>query len=135
MANFPGPRQGALILLDIDNFKRINDQFGHLEGDKALKYITALLQSTFRSQDIVGRLGGDEFMVFITGPVQKDTLSKRMENLLSALHSGYQKPLTCSAGIVLIGEGESFSYQSYIAQADKALYKSKQKGKNYYCYA
>lgn len=57
-------REGILILLDVDNFKGINDRFGHLEGDKVLKRVTALLQATFRSDDVIGRLGGDEFIVF-----------------------------------------------------------------------
>ena len=68
-------KEGVLILLDIDNFKTINDQLGHLEGDEALQYITERLKKVFRQEDILGRLGGDEFMVFLKGNVQKEDIS------------------------------------------------------------
>ena len=58
---------GALILLDIDDFKKINDRYGHLKGDETLKALTDILKHTFRSQDLIGRLGGDEFLVFVKG--------------------------------------------------------------------
>lgn len=130
-------RCGAMVLLDIDDFKAINDHYGHLEGDEALKHVTALLRSTFRSQDLVGRLGGDEFMVFIKGVVQKSTLNRRMDQLFSALRENETLPLTCSAGIALVNSqsSSSFSYETCIYRADKALYESKQLGKNLYCYA
>ena len=84
MAAEPG-REGILILLDVDNFKGINDRFGHLEGDKVLKRVTALLQTTFRSDDVIGRLGGDEFIVFIRSGMQRDILEKRMQMLVGPL--------------------------------------------------
>lgn len=59
---------GVLLILDIDNFKQINDKMGHLEGDKALQTVARALTATFRHEDIVGRLGGDEFLVFIRSP-------------------------------------------------------------------
>lgn len=71
---------GILMLLDIDNFKRINDQHGHLEGDKALKLVAKTLLSTFRQEDTVGRLGGDEFLVYIRGDIPRPIVENRLKN-------------------------------------------------------
>ena len=134
MSGGPEPRRGALILLDIDNFKDINDRFGHPAGDAALKRLTGLLKSTFRSRDIIGRLGGDEFMVFLKGPIRRDILDQRMDALLAALWADREMPLSCSAG-VCFAQGENFSYTDCLLRADMALYRSKQVGKSRYCYA
>lgn len=127
-------RQGIMILLDVDNFKRINDRFGHLEGDRALRRVTELLKSVFRSDDLIGRLGGDEFMVFIKGGIQRAALEERVQSFLSALQKDESEPITCSAGIAFVS-GESFSFEESICQADMALYKSKKMGKNHFCYS
>ena len=127
-------QEGVLILLDVDNFKRINDQFGHLEGDKALKRVTELLKSVFRSDDLIGRLGGDEFMVFIKGSIQRGVLESRVQSFLAALQKDEKEPITCSAGITFV-RAEGFSFEESICQADMALYKSKQMGKNHFCYS
>lgn len=127
-------RKGVLILLDVDNFKRINDRFGHLEGDKALKRVTDLLKSVFRSGDLIGRLGGDEFMVFIKGSIQQEVLENRVQSFLAALQKDEKEPITCSAGITFV-HAEGFSFEESICQADMALYKSKQMGKNHFCYS
>ena len=127
-------RQGIMILLDVDNFKRINDRFGHLEGDRALRRVTELLKSVFRSDDLIGRLGGDEFMVFIKGGIQRAALEERVQSFLSALQKDGSEPITCSAGIAFVS-GENFSFEESICQADMALYKSKKMGKNHFCYS
>lgn len=126
--------QGALILLDIDNFKHINDCFGHPAGDEALKRVTQLLRKTFRSQDLIGRLGGDEFMVFLKDAIQKEILDRRMDTLFAALASDRKIPITCSAGICFADRSD-FSYSNCLLRADMALYHSKQVGKSRYCYA
>ena len=122
-------RQGALVMLDIDNFKAINDQFGHLEGDKALCLVTALLQSTFREQDIVGRMGGDEFLVFLTGTPPRHILDRRIAQFFEALRSSQHLTITCSIGVTFV-TSQGFSYQEAVRQADVALYQSKRNGKN-----
>lgn len=127
-------KEGVLILLDIDNFKTINDQLGHLEGDEALQYITERLKKVFRQEDILGRLGGDEFMVFLKGNVQKEVLNQRMDDLYYALEAYSKFPITCSAGIAYV-QREQFSYQESLLRADMALYQSKQGGKCNYTYA
>lgn len=123
-------RPTILLLLDIDNFKLINDQFGHLEGDKALRHVTSLLKNIFRSEDLVGRLGGDEFMVFLKGTVQRSVLEQRMAEFFSALRKNVALSITCSVGATFV-KGYGFSYEESLQQADKALYESKQTGKNH----
>lgn len=127
-------RGGILILVDVDNFKQVNDQFGHLEGDRTLRQVTVLLQHAFRSNDLVGRLGGDEFMVFIKGTIQRNTLESRLQTFMNALWEHHEGHVTCSIGITFV-DTQEFSFEASMRQADLALYQSKQIGKNRYCYA
>ncbi len=126
---------GAMIMLDLDNFKAINDNFGHLKGDEALKQLTQVLKHTFRSQDIIARWGGDEFIIFVKDVTSKEILDGRMKQFFTRLTSvPIDVPLTCSAGIHLI-KTLPFDYRSELEKVDAALYCSKNKGKNQYCYS
>lgn len=127
-------REGVLILVDVDDFKRINDRFGHMEGDKALKRVTTLLKNVFRNDDLIGRLGGDEFMVFLKGTIQRSVLEKRLQAFMDALLEDEKEPITCSAGIMYV-KSIGFSFDESVCQADMALYKSKRTGKNNFCYS
>lgn len=124
---------GALILLDVDNFKNINDQMGHLVGDKALKDFADLIQSTFRQTDIVGRLGGDEFLVFVKGAQPIESLNSRIEQLLQKFRNNPGLSMTSSIGITFVNK-EEFDYKEWLRQADVALYQTKKNGKDGYCY-
>lgn len=124
---------GALILFDLDNFKKINDTYGHLKGDELLKNLCSLLQQNFRSQDLVGRLGGDEFLVFVKNISDPEILNKRLDDLFSQLFNTENSLLSCSTGISIVN-GKSFVYQEELWKADTALYQSKAKGKNQYSY-
>lgn len=124
---------GVLMLLDIDDFKRINDQHGHLEGDKALKMVAQTLLSTFRQEDTVGRLGGDEFLVFIKGVFPRSVLETRLQKLLSDLRSIPDASLTSSIGLTYVRNDET-PYTEHLRQADIALYHSKRNGKDCYCF-
>ena len=124
---------GYLLLLDLDDFKSINDQFGHAEGDHVLKRLTEILLSIFRRKDIIGRYGGDEFLVFVKSVRKKEILEKRLQEMFLALQESSHTPFTCSVGIVFI-EKQEFSYEENLKKADIALYESKQKGKNRYAY-
>lgn len=126
-------RKGALIILDLDNFKRVNDQFGHLAGDELLKSLAEILRTTFRSHDLIGRLGGDEFLVFVKDVTDKEILDRRMLQLFEHMKTADSEALFCSAGISLAA-GRDFSYREELRKADEALYKSKKKGKNQYSY-
>lgn len=124
---------GAMLLVDMDDFKKINDTYGHLKGDEVLQKLTDVLMSTFRRKDVIGRLGGDEFVVFVKGVKKREVLDRRMEQFYEALQMLEDCSITCSAGIA-IAEQKGFSYQETLRQADEALYHSKQNGKNRYCY-
>lgn len=122
------PSCGALILFDIDDFKQINDRYGHPQGDAALLRMTEVLQSTFRQRDIIGRLGGDEFLAFIKDVTKRHILDQRMSELSQALSLSDGIPIAFSAGITFVQQ-KNFSYDRALKQADDALYHSKQKGK------
>lgn len=128
-----GPRRGTLLLLDIDNFKSINDHFGHLEGDEVLRHITEQLQDAFRERGFVGRMGGDEFLVFLTETPSKDALKQSIRSFLGALRRREHIPITCSIGVTFVSS-EDFSYHNAVRQADAALYRSKKSGKNVVSY-
>lgn len=126
--------KGALIIMDIDNFKNINDEYGHAAGDQALKNLANILVNTFRTYDIVARMGGDEFQVFLKNIYDCQIIDKRMQGFLNAVNSQQSLPFTCSIGICMV-DSDDFSYQDALEKADKALYKSKRNGKNQYSYS
>ena len=128
-----GDADGMLIFLDIDDFKKINDQYGHLQGDVTLKNLTEVLKHTFRSQDLIGRMGGDEFLVFVKGKLKREILNERLDSLFSMLAKHSHQQLTCSAGICVV-DNRDFVYEEILKRADVALYESKKKGKNRYSY-
>ena len=120
----------AVLLIDIDDFKHVNDTLGHLEGDRILTELAALIRSSIREIDFAGRWGGEEFIV-ITSKTNQGALPIITAKLLQAvrLHDfGLQKPLTVSIGstISTIGDTEL----SVIDRADQALYRSKHGGKD-----
>ena len=125
----------ALIFLDLDNFKLINDTFGHVRGDAALLEASDALKRIFRNADAVGRFGGDEFCVFVRG-ITRAALKERAEALLSELHKyiehdGQRVEITTSIGIYLF-DGTEASYDVALHRADNAQYLAKQAGKNCY---
>ena len=127
---------GILLLLDIDNFKSINDMYGHDAGDRILKCFSGLLTDTFRQCDVVGRVGGDEFMIYIKDTTDISVGEDRARAILEQLKAGidYNKKrlfITASIGIVGIDEKiDSFSVA--YKRADSALYRVKHNGKNGY---
>ena len=125
----------ALIFLDLDNFKLINDTFGHVRGDAALLEASDALKRIFRNADAVGRFGGDEFCVFVRG-ITRAALKERAEALLLELHKfiehdGQSVEITTSIGIYLF-DGNEASYDVALHRADNAQYLAKQAGKNCY---
>lgn len=125
--------KGALVILDLDNFKQINDRYGHLKGDEALKLLAEALKQTFSEGEFLGRLGGDEFLVFVQDVSEKTYLDCKMKRLFEELEKIREISLACSVGIVF-AEHENFSYREAVKKADMALYKSKEKGKKRYSY-
>lgn len=125
-------RKGLLYILDVDNFKQINDQYGHCQGDKALAHIGGLLKSKFRSDDIVCRIGGDEFVAYMDGTVNRKAAAKKAEDIFKALEECSQEmdfEITVSIGIAACPEHGS-TYEELFNAADKAMYEGKKHGKN-----
>lgn len=134
-----GIKYGALAFFDIDNFKGINDTYGHVEGDIVLKSIAEYMKEVFRADDILCRFGGDEYCIF-AGEMSVDVMAKKIEHLQLLVSdtttSGGIKPcVTISVGITCYVEGMSADVSNLLEVADKALYKSKENGKNTYTVA
>lgn len=122
-------RTGSLILFDLDNFKRINDTFGHATGDLVLMRIVQRTQHNLRSQDLLGRLGGEEFAVLLPGLDLEAarSLAERLRLALAA-RTDQGPTATASFGVVEAAAGERA--QTLIERADRALYRAKREGKN-----
>jgi diguanylate cyclase len=128
----------AVGLLDIDNFKRLNDQLGHGAGDEALKSLAARVSKTLRPTDTVARYGGEEFVVLLpdTPANEGQQILTRLQRSLSGglfLHEQKQVLVTFSAGVTLYRSAERL--EDAIDRADQALYEAKRTGKNRTCIA
>ncbi len=127
----------ALMVVDIDKFKQINDQFGHPFGDKVLAEFSALIASAIRASDKWGRWGGEEFVLLSEQPSLAD--AERFANKLCTLvadhpfnrESGERVRVTISIGLATLGEQEPFNHS--FARADQALYTAKERGRNQVC--
>lgn len=126
----------ALLVLDIDNFKRINDTYGHLYGDAVIAMAAGSIKNTLDEDDVIGRFGGDEFFVFIDN-AEKTALEQKLENIRQSilkmrLDQSDTNDISCSIGVT-IGNGTS-SYEQMFKEADGALYMAKKNGKNRFEY-
>ncbi len=127
---------GTFLILDIDDFKLVNDNYGHQKGDEVLKQVAGILQSSFKQSDIVMRMGGDEFIVYASGMVDYKVSRKRLELLNHAIHSVMidekdGQYVTVSIGGA-INDGSYPTYDSLYKVADHYLYQTKAKGKDGY---
>ncbi len=121
----------GLILMDVDDFKRINDTRGHLFGDAVLTSAAGKLKALFRSTDILGRIGGDEFMIFLKNVSDRAQLEAQARSILEAFRSSgdEENKVTCSIGAALYSE-DGTTVDELFQHADTALYRSKKAGKN-----
>lgn len=119
----------SIILFDLNKFKPINDEFGHHEGDFALKQFAEVMRSVFRESDIIGRIGGDEFVVMLTGTSQEqikiilDRFKTEMDEMNAAINKPYL--IEYSAGIASFTHDTDLSLEAMIAEADSAMYEDK----------
>lgn len=127
-------RQSALLVIDADNFKNINDVYGHQTGDKALTAIVDALRMPLRQNDIIGRIGGEEFAVFLPDTEIKPAL-KIAEQLRYAVESiefhpaeEQDYPLSISIGLTL--SAPAYTTSQLMRMADQSLYQAKANGRN-----
>lgn len=121
------------MLIDIDNFKPVNDRLGHLAGDSVIRQVAATIRSTLRKADIVCRWGGEEFLVVVkdTADSEGRQLAEKIRDAVAATQFGYRDDtiaITVSIGIAVHREGETAD--QLIARADQALYAAKAAGRN-----
>ncbi len=123
----------GLILIDVDDFKSVNDTRGHLFGDAVLTTAAGRLKALFRSTDILGRMGGDEFMVFLKNVSDRPQLEAQARSILEAFRTSgdAENEITCSIGAALYSE-DGNTVDELFKHADIALYRSKKVGKNRY---
>jgi diguanylate cyclase (GGDEF)-like protein len=127
----PGTAPTALLMLDIDYFKRLNDYHGHAVGDVALRQVAASIRDTLRSQDVAGRLGGDEFALLLpqTGSAEAAAVAGRIaQRAARAPNERAMSSLTLSFGVVEIQPLETIDQA--LARADEALYQAKRQGRD-----
>lgn len=124
---------GALLLIDLDNFKQVNDQYGHLCGDAVLSDTASALSRQFRADDIVGRIGGDEFLAFLPGLRAEKAAEKgkRIQEALGRITVHGGSGVSCSVGAAF-APGDGADYYSLYRCADRALYLVKSRGKGGY---
>lgn len=131
--------QGALLVVDVDNFKMVNDSNGHDCGDRVLREVGAALKESFRTTDIIGRLGGDEFLIFLPSCIDSEIIRQRVSRFLEIVStidttSEEEIPhISASVGVSLFPE-DGDSFKDLYKHADEALYLSKQSGKNQYAF-
>jgi diguanylate cyclase (GGDEF)-like protein len=124
----------ALMMLDVDHFKMINDRYGHAGGDLALQHLVGALGSRIRRGDLLGRLGGEEFAVLLPAvmPAEAERLAQRLVAHIAASPVQYGSrviEMTISIGLTM-ATGADRSIERVIARADDALYRAKESGRN-----
>jgi diguanylate cyclase (GGDEF)-like protein/PAS domain S-box-containing protein len=137
------PREGALMFIDLDNFKVLNDTLGHQKGDQLLQQVAERLRSCVARGDTVARLGGDEFVILLENSGQKPlepvagarAVSERILAKLGEPYvlSGHLHHSTCSIGVTLFGRAP-WSVSELLKQADLAMYQAKNAGRNTVCF-
>ena len=123
-------KTGCFIILDVDYFKGINDNYGHPEGDRILKEVSERLRAVFEGKGILGRLGGDEFVVLLYDPMTKEEVEKLMNSLKARLSEirVQEECITCSIGV--IPAEPEYSIDELYRNADRLLYDAKKKGRD-----
>ncbi len=137
------PREGALMFIDLDNFKVLNDTLGHQQGDQLLQQVAERLRSCVHQGDTVARLGGDEFVILLENSGHKPLVPAAAarivsERILSRLGepyvlSGHLHHSTCSIGVTLFGRAP-WTVSELLKQADLAMYQAKNAGRNTVCF-
>ena len=125
----------ALLMLDIDHFKRVNDQYGHLAGDQVLRHFVHVVRQRLRAQDFLGRYGGEEFLLLLpdTDLAGAQQLAQQLCQAVQAAPCDWQGQtiaVTVSVGIASTGTSQQADGETLLQAADQALYRAKDKGRN-----
>lgn len=130
----PLPQMYAMFMIDFDNFKGINDRFGHAMGDKAIFDMAQIIRRNFRGVDIVGRVGGDEFLVFCTEKMSLHAIRERAFTLVEQLRTECSDQHSCLTITASVGVSccprDGTTYEELFNKADKATYAAKKMGRN-----
>jgi diguanylate cyclase len=123
----------CIAVLDLDDFKKLNDTYGHIAGDAALKHLVKIVKDTLRSMDVIARFGGEEFLILLpetTIEAASQTMTRLQRELTKHffLHDNEKVLITFSAGVALRKPNEDQT--ALVQRADKAMYQAKQTGKN-----
>jgi diguanylate cyclase (GGDEF)-like protein len=126
----------AVVFVDLDGFKPINDALGHAVGDAVLKSVARRLEQSVRKHDIISRYGGDEFVIILTG-IHKNEVSSLAHKIINAIAMPYETDgktvsLTSSVGIATYPDS-GHTVDELVAHADAAMYRSKREGRNSFC--
>ncbi len=125
----------VIIIMDIDNFKKVNDEYGHQAGDQVLIEFSRRLRDNLREYDILARFGGEEFLLLLPNTELESalTISEKLRDTIASpvflIKENTHVTITASFGVA-IGKGESLDWKQMISQADIALYQAKNEGKN-----
>lgn len=127
---------GTLFIIDMDNFKKVNDTFGHIAGDKTLQLFAEALRENTRKKDVLGRLGGDEFVVFFLDMIDKEAAADKAQAIADSFLNKFRElyelsDISISVGIAHCPE-DGRDFNALYKNADKALYYIKNNGKNSY---
>lgn len=125
----------AIVIIDLDHFKAVNDQYGHLAGDEVLRHCVEQLKTRLRQTDRLGRYGGEEFLLMMPGATREGAIAtvEELRQAISGNHTQFGEhsiPQTLSAGVWVGNPGTEDNGNSLIAQADAALYECKAAGRN-----
>ncbi len=128
-------RRCALLMIDLDNFKRVNDTYGHVQGDTVLSGFAARLRGIFRETDVIGRIGGDEFVILVRDIPQRDTAARKAAQVCGVMQSDDpmdnppEGEISGSVGIAFSPD-DGVTFEELYYKADIALYRAKRQGKN-----
>ncbi len=125
----------SLLIMDLDNFKAINDKYGHLSGDRVLHLVARCIRQNSRNVDISGRYGGDEFVILLpeTEPAFTQVFAERLCQIIPAELKAMEEitiPITLSIGIANYSGESDITFDNLLDRADEALYEAKQAGRN-----
>jgi two-component system cell cycle response regulator len=128
----------SLVIFDVDHFKKVNDNFGHLAGDAVLVHLARITHAMIRTEDVAARYGGEEFAIICRGIplLNAGVVGERLRAAVEMENFEYQGkrlPVTISAGVAALPEAQVAAPAELVGEADSALYEAKRSGRNRVC--